>query len=47
MQEGRYNLCPDVQFLATPPVDGAFVQYMVMREDMVFPIPDHLSYEEG
>lgn len=21
---GRYNLCPDVRFFATPPVDGAF-----------------------
>ncbi|WP_339272189.1 NAD(P)-dependent alcohol dehydrogenase [Paenibacillus sp. FSL W8-0426] len=46
-KEGRYNLCPDVQFLATPPVDGAFVQYMTIREDMVFPIPDHLSFEEA
>ncbi|MEK5026914.1 NAD(P)-dependent alcohol dehydrogenase [Paenibacillus sp. FSL M7-1046] len=44
---GRYNLCPDVQFLATPPVDGAFVQYLAIREDMVFRIPDHLSFEEA
>jgi len=46
-KEGRYNLCPDVQFLATPPVDGAFVQYIAHREDFLFPIPDHLSYEEA
>ncbi|AJY74668.1 NAD(P)-dependent alcohol dehydrogenase [Paenibacillus beijingensis] len=46
-KEGRYNLCPDVQFLATPPVDGAFVQYIKMRADFVFPIPDSLSYEEA
>lgn len=46
-KQGRYNLCPDVQFLATPPVDGAFVQYMAMRQDMVFPIPDELSFEEA
>jgi L-iditol 2-dehydrogenase len=44
-KEGRYNLCPDVQFLATPPVDGAFVQYMKIREDFLFAIPDHLTYE--
>ncbi|WP_052092241.1 NAD(P)-dependent alcohol dehydrogenase [Paenibacillus sp. FSL H7-0357] len=44
---GRYNLCPDVQFLATPPVDGAFVQYLAIREDMVFRIPAHLSFEEA
>lgn len=46
-KEGRYNLCPDVQFLATPPVDGAFVQYIKMRQDFVFLIPDSLSYEEA
>ncbi|MRN53706.1 alcohol dehydrogenase catalytic domain-containing protein [Paenibacillus sp. LC-T2] len=44
---GKYNLCPDVKFLATPPVDGAFVQYLAIREDMVFKIPDHLSFEEA
>ncbi|MFC4766761.1 NAD(P)-dependent alcohol dehydrogenase [Effusibacillus consociatus] len=46
-KKGRYNLCPDVQFLATPPVDGAFVQYIKHREDFLFPIPDHLSFEEA
>lgn len=46
-KEGRYNLCPEVEFLATPPFDGAFVQYIKIREDFVFSIPDHLSYEEA
>lgn len=46
-KEGRYNLCPDVQFLATPPVDGAFVQYIKIRQDFVFAIPDSLSYEDA
>jgi L-iditol 2-dehydrogenase len=46
-KEGRYNLCPDVKFLATPPVDGAFVQYLVHREDFLYPIPDSLSFEEA
>lgn len=44
-KEGRYNLCPKVEFLATPPVDGAFVQYIKHREDFLYPIPDHLSFE--
>lgn len=44
-KEGRYNLCPQVEFLATPPVDGAFSQYIKHREDFLFPIPDHLSFE--
>lgn len=46
-KQGRYNLCPDVEFLATPPYDGAFAQYFKHRQDFVFPIPDHLSFEEG
>lgn len=44
-KEGRYNLCPEVEFLATPPVDGAFVQYISHREDFLYAIPDSVSYE--
>lgn len=44
-QNGRYNLCEEVEFLATPPYDGAFCEYVVMRSDLVFPIPDQMSYE--
>ncbi len=46
-KQGRYNLCPDVKFLATPPFDGAFVQYFKHRQDFVFPIPEHLTFEEA
>ncbi|MBB6690281.1 NAD(P)-dependent alcohol dehydrogenase [Cohnella xylanilytica] len=46
-KSGRYNLCPSVKFLATPPVHGAFAQYIAMREDFLFPIPDSLSFEEA
>ena len=46
-KSGKYNLCPDVEFYATPPIDGAFAQYAKMREDALFPIPDGLSYEEA
>ena len=44
-KERRYNLCPHVEFLATPPYDGAFCEYIAMRADLVFPIPDSMSYE--
>jgi len=46
-KQGRYNLCPDVEFQATPPYDGAFVQYIRHRQDFVYPIPDHVSFEEA
>jgi len=44
---GRYNLCPDVQFLATPPVQGAFVEYIVHAADFLFPIPDNMTFEQA
>lgn len=44
---GRYNLCPNVQFMATPPVDGAFAEYVVTAADFVYPLPDHVTLEEG
>ena len=40
---GRYNLCPDVRFFATPPVDGAFAQYVTLAADFAHPVPDSLS----
>lgn len=42
---GRYNLCPDIEFYATPPVDGAFAEYVAIQDDFAFDIPDTLSDE--
>src|SRR5690606_17228743 len=44
---GRYNLCPEVKFHATPPVDGTLCDHVVMPDDFVTVLPDHVSYEEG
>lgn len=40
---GAYNLCPDVVFFATPPVDGAFAEYVTIADDFAHPVPDHVS----
>ena len=40
---GQYNLCPEVSFLATPPVDGAFTRLLVVPEQFAHPVPDSLS----
>lgn len=42
---GHYNLCRDVRFLSTPGNQGAFQEYLAIGADMVFPIPDEMSYE--
>lgn len=44
---GRYNLCPDVRFFATPPVDGTFAEYVVIHEDFAHPLPESLSENAG
>ncbi|MCC2684440.1 MAG: Alcohol dehydrogenase GroES domain protein [Paenibacillaceae bacterium] len=46
-KSGRYNLCPDVVFMATPPVDGAWAEYVAVRSDFLFKLPDGMSFEEG
>ncbi|MCW2633177.1 MAG: Alcohol dehydrogenase GroES domain protein [Pseudonocardia sp.] len=40
---GRYNLCPNMRFFATPPVDGAFAEYVVVHEAFAHPVPDSIN----
>lgn len=40
---GRYNLCPSMRFFGTPPIDGAFCEYVVTHEEFAHPVPDALS----
>jgi L-iditol 2-dehydrogenase len=44
-KSGRYNLCPDMRFYATPPVDGAFCEYVTIQADFAHPVPDSVSDE--
>jgi L-iditol 2-dehydrogenase len=44
---GRYNLCRDVRFFATPPIDGAFANYVTIHEDFAFTLPESVSDESG
>lgn len=44
---GRYNLCPDVIFFATPPVDGVFQEYVAHQADLCFKLPEGVSTLEG
>lgn len=42
---GRYNLCPSMEFFATPPVDGAFSDYVVIQSSFAHRIPENVSFE--
>jgi len=44
---GRYNLCPDVAFCATPPFDGSMSNTYCQAADFCFKIPDSMTWEEA
>lgn len=46
--EGRYNLCVDMDFMATQPnYRGALTNYLVHPEAMTYKLPDHMDFIEG
>ena len=44
---GDINLCPSKKMLGTPLWPGAFGEYIVVPQEAVFHLPDHLSFEQG
>lgn len=46
-KQGSYNLCPAMQFWATPPVHGSLCHRVVHDADFCYALPDSVSLEEG
>ncbi|WP_276281598.1 NAD(P)-dependent alcohol dehydrogenase [Halorussus caseinilyticus] len=46
-KRGEYNLCPDVTFMATPPDDGAFAEYVAWPADFAYRLSESVSTREG
>ncbi|KAJ9660431.1 hypothetical protein H2198_002549 [Neophaeococcomyces mojaviensis] len=46
-RKGIYNLCPKMQFAATPPFDGTLCDVYCLPEDFCHKLPDTLSLDEG
>ncbi|GGO00910.1 MULTISPECIES: NAD(P)-dependent alcohol dehydrogenase [Haloarcula] len=46
-KRGDYHLCEDVTFMATPPHDGAFAEYVSWPADFAYELPDSVSTAEG
>ncbi|KAI8222566.1 putative D-xylulose reductase A [Colletotrichum sp. SAR 10_99] len=44
---GAYNLCADTVFAATPPWDGTLQKYYIVAGDYTYPIPEHMTSEDG
>lgn len=46
-KRGRYHLCESVEFMATPPHDGAFAEYVAWPADFCYRLPGGVSTVEG
>ena len=42
-KKGRYNMCQNIVFFATPPDDGVLVESIAYNENYVFKIPDEID----
>jgi len=46
-REGNPNICENLFFSGTPPLDGAMREYMTYRPEFCYPLPADFSPEEG
>src|SRR6266550_3044958 len=40
---GRYNLCPNIRFHGTPPVDGTLSEFVTVKSELAYTVPDEIS----
>ena len=40
---GRYNLCPNIRFHGTPPIDGTLSEFAAVRSELAYPVPAEIS----
>ena len=45
--EGNPNLCLNLLFAGTPPLDGALREYMTFRSEFLYPLPSTFTADEG
>jgi len=46
-RSGRYNVCPNVQHLGTPPCDGIYQAYFATPPRRCYRFPPSISFDEG
>jgi len=44
---GMYNLAPNIQFCATPPIHGCLRESVIQPASLTFKVPDSVSLEEA
>jgi L-iditol 2-dehydrogenase len=46
-ESGHPNTCPNVIFYGTPPVQGAYTEYVCHPVHLMFPVPDEVSNDDA
>lgn len=46
-EEGDYHLCESMEYLSSPPTDGALVERLAWPAKHVYPLPESVSLREG
>ncbi len=46
-KRGKDNLCPARMIISMPPREGAFAQYITMRDKNLVTMPDHVSFDQA
>lgn len=46
-RSGHYNACPQVRFLGSPPINGAFQEFIVGKHCQILPLASPLSIDDG
>ncbi|KAH9951645.1 xylitol dehydrogenase [Amylocystis lapponica] len=46
-KRGRYELCPYMEFAATPPFDGTLARFYRIPADLCYKLPANLTLEDG
>lgn len=42
-----YHLCTHMEYMSSPPVDGALTEYVAWPAELVYPLPEKVSLREG
>ena len=46
-KSGHYNLCEQVRFWATPPIQGCYMKYVPFEADLCYRLPDGMDAVQG
>ena len=46
-KSGHYNLCEEVVFWATPPVQGCYMKYVPFQADLCYKLPEGMDAKQG